>query len=262
MYKAIAAGVAAVFGLGLTQRTSDGGTSMRKSIQLATAGLAMAGAIGLSTATNAADVYSRGGSLKDEPVAAFLPTWAGLYVGGSVGYGWADAEVAIDQDPTADTEPDGAIYGAHIGYNFQRGHVVFGIEAALNGTNMEDSVLDGSRVVGNELDWYATGVARLGLAYNKALFYGFGGVAWGDVKTTIPFYTDEETHVGWTAGVGVEYALTDSFSLRVEYSHVDLGSENTFVEDGCESGCDTDVSFDTVKIGASYRFGGHDEALK
>jgi outer membrane immunogenic protein len=234
---------------------------MRKAI-LGAMGLAVAGVIGFSGAASAADVYARGGSLKDEPVVAFLPTWAGLYIGGSVGYGWGDSAVDIG-DTVIDTEPNGAIYGAHIGYNFQRGNVVFGVEAGLNGANLEDSLFGG--VIESELDWYATGVARLGLAYDKALFYGFGGVAWGDVKTTFapgPTFTDEETHVGWTAGVGVEYAITDRFSLRVEYSHVDLGSENTFSEDGCGSACETDLSFDTVKVGASYRFGGHDEALK
>ena len=64
---------------------------MRKAI-IGAIGLAVAGVIGLSGAASAADVYARGGSLKDEPVGTFLPTWAGLYIGGSVGYSWGDAE--------------------------------------------------------------------------------------------------------------------------------------------------------------------------
>ena len=234
---------------------------MRKAI-LGAIGLAVAGVIGLAGAASAADVYARGGSLKDEPVAAFLPTWAGLYLGGSVGYSWGDAENTFFSN-VFDIEPDGAVYGAHVGYNFQRGNVVFGVEASINGTNMEDSLNGGG--LANELDWYATGVGRLGLAYGSTLFYGFGGVAWGQVNTTVVVggntFTDEETHVGWTAGVGIEHALSDRFSLRLEYAHVDLGSEDVFGREGCTA-CEVDFDFDVIKVGASYRFGGRDEALK
>jgi len=234
---------------------------MRKAI-LGAIVLAVAGVIVLSGAASAADVYARGGSLKDEPVGAFLPTWAGLYLGGSVGYSWGDAENTFPGD-VFDIEPDGAVYGAHVGYNFQRGNVVFGVEASINGTNMEDSLFGGGLV--NELDWYATGVGRLGFAHGSTLFYGFGGVAWGQVTTTLVVagntFTDEETHVGWTAGVGIEHALSDRFSLRLEYAHVDLGSEDVFGREGC-SGCEVDFDFDVIKVGASYRFGGHDETLK
>lgn len=236
---------------------------MRKAI-LGAIGLAVAGVIGLSGAASAADVYARGGSLKDEPVGAFLPTWAGLYIGGSVGYSWGDAESTLTDFGVFDTEPEGAVYGAHLGYNFQRDNVVFGVEASINGTNMEDSSFVNRAELVNELDWYATGVARLGLAHGSTLFYGFGGVAWGQVTTTFDTderFTDEETHVGWTAGVGIEHALSDRFSLRLEYAHVDLGSEDAFKQDGCST-CEVDFDFDVIKVGASYRFGGHDEALK
>jgi opacity protein-like surface antigen len=122
-----------------------------------------------------------------------------------------------------------------------------------------------------ELDWYATAVARLGYASGKTLFYGFGGIAWADVTSSLNFLgrtvlEDEESHLGWTAGLGIEHALSDRFSVRVEYSHVDLGEETTSynIADVVSFDKDVDLKFDAIKIGASYKFGGRDhlEAMK
>ena len=237
------------------------GNIMRQSMRLGAVGLVMAGFVGLSGVANAADVYAKGGSLKDEPVAAFMPTWAGLYVGGSVGYGWGDAE--NDLPATFSTEPNGAVYGVHLGYNFQRDNIVFGVEAGINGANVDDSISvpsSGISDLTNELNWYGTGVGRLGYAFGNTLLYGFGGIAWGEVMTTINRLVDEETHVGWTAGFGLEHALNNNFSVRLEYSHVDLGGEDAFQAE-CST-CEIDLSFDVVKAGVSYKFGSRDEALK
>jgi outer membrane immunogenic protein len=254
----------------------------------------LAASVGVCGTASAADL---GGSLKDDvaPMAAYSPLWSGLYVGGSVGFGTGDTSGQIKLDKpdhndypkatasrmdsvsiidfdklfSSDYDVNGAIYGAHIGYNFQRGPIVFGIEAAYNGTDIDgnDSAVFGFVESQRELDWYATLVGRLGYASGKALFYGFGGVAWGTVETTLssPLFglsaSGETDHVGWTAGVGIEYALDERFSVRVEYSHVDLGEES-FSLGGIKD--EVDLDFDAIKIGASYRFGGRDhlEALK
>jgi outer membrane immunogenic protein len=256
----------------------------------------LAASVGVCGTASAADL---GGSLKDDvaPMAAYSPIWAGLYVGGSVGFGTGDTSGQISFDKSkrdsgpvllessssgpsmssidfdklfsSDYDVNGAIYGAHIGYNFQRGPIVFGIEAAYNGTDIDgnDSAVFGLVESERELDWYATLVGRLGYASGNALFYGFGGVAWGTVETTLssPLFglsaSGETDHVGWTAGVGIEYALDERFSVRVEYSHVDLGEES-FSLGGIKD--EVDLDFDAIKIGASYRFGGRDhlEALK
>jgi opacity protein-like surface antigen len=77
----------------------------------------------------------------------------------------------------------------------------------------------------HDLDWYATGVGRLGYAHNQILIYSFAGVAWGKVESVFDLGAGAADHVGWTAGLGLEYALSDRLSLRLEYSHVDLGRE-------------------------------------
>lgn len=244
---------------------------MREILRPAATGLVMAGLIGLSGGANAADVYAKDGGLKDEPIAAFPAVWAGLYVGGSVGHGWGDVSLeflsthvfgAFFLEDSSDLS--GGVYGTHLGYNFQRGNIVFGAEIGINGTT-----IDGTTRFSFEHDvkWYATGVGRLGFAHEQFLFYGFGGVAWGNVESVLDLGSDNANHVGWTAGVGVEYALSDRLSLRLEYAHVDLGSE-TIVQftdfDGLDitQRSEIDLGFTVVKVGASYRLGGYDESLK
>lgn len=263
---------------------------MRKTLIAAAAALA-----GVSVSAHAADIH--GGSMKDAPVyAPSSPLWTGLYVGGSVGFGVGDtsgklkfderggmydvpeidgeiAFVAEEDDSdigdilssifSSDYDVNGAIYGVHIGYNVQRdGGLVYGVELGLNGTDIDGSdtcvfIFECER----ELDWYATAVGRLGYAAGNTLFYGFGGVAWGEVQTDVSlfgvsFLNGSETHMGWTAGVGIEHAFTDRFSARVEYSHVDLGEEDHDLGKGLKS--EVDLNFDAIKIGASYKLtGGH-----
>ncbi len=225
---------------------------------------------------HAGDLY--GGSLKDAPVVqTYVPDWGGLYIGGSAGFGVGDTSGELVGIPLLQSKYDvnGAIYGAHIGYNWQRGDIVYGLEAGYNGSAIDGSsscvlLLNCQR----ELDWYATGVARLGYASGSTLFYGFGGLAWGNVSTEIgflspavPFLEGDESHFGWVAGVGLEHAFNDRFSVRVEYSHVDLGEEDTtlnFVGGGTLPVDDSvDLSFDAIKIGVSYKLtGGSSAPLK
>ena len=267
---------------------------------------AVAAAVGMSTSAYAADLG--GGSYKDDPVlyAPATPVWAGLYVGGSAGFGVGDTSGHIGFDkpdrrndkPTVALEQElvrsggyglddylkallssaydvnGAIYGAHIGYNWQRDKLVYGVELGLNGADIDgaDRCFSSLIVVADcerALDWYATAVARLGYASGNTLFYGFGGIAWGEVSTDIKVSTifggfdlsGEETHVGWTAGLGIEHAFTDRFSARVEYSHVDLGSEDhSLGKDGFLKS-DVDLSFNAIKIGASYKLTGERDSL-
>jgi outer membrane immunogenic protein len=243
----------------------------------------------MSASAHAADL--RGGSLKDAPVYAAPAIWSGLYVGGSVGFGVGDTTGALKFEDgdyveelrdgggdefgdflsalfSSDYDVNGAIYGVHLGYNFQReGGLVYGVELGLNGTDINGS--DSCAFIftcERELDWYATAVGRIGYAAGNTLFYGFGGLAWGEVKTDIsfvgfPLLNGEETHLGWTAGVGIEHAFTERFSARVEYSHVDLGEEDHSLGDGGLAS-EVDFKFDAIKIGASYKLTGGYEGLE
>jgi outer membrane immunogenic protein len=231
------------------------GNVMRDYAKLAVIGLAVSGAMGLSGAAHAADVYQHGGSLKDEPAPIVTPLWTGLYVGGSVGYGWGDIsntfDIGSDDGPDKQSDsPDSFLYGGFVGFNIQSGNIVFGAELGLNVTDFDASTFDDT--VTNHIDRYYTAVGRLGYAYGDWLLYGFGGAAWASVKTgelQTFVHHDEASQMGWTAGAGIERAFSDRFSVRLEYSHVDLGSATVLKDDPDK----VDVNFDTVKIGAVFK---------
>jgi len=236
----------------------------------------------MGTTAYAADLHG-GGSLKDAPTAYDAPAaiWAGLYVGGSAGFGVGNTTGHLKFDEreqeekrgpdfaslfSSDYDVDGAIYGVHVGYNFQRDNLVFGAELGFNSTDIAGSDACGPLGLARcerSLDWYATAVGRLGYASGRTLFYGFGGLAWGEVQTDISFFSrglsGEETHVGWVAGLGIEHAMSDRFSVRVEYSHVDLGEEDHSLGEGLSS--EVDLSFNAIKVGASYKLTGGQESL-
>lgn len=247
----------------------------------------------ISAPAMAADAYVRG-STKDAPTEATDATpfnWGGAYIGGSAGFGVGqnknDVTLFDEKDksenipflPSID-ELSGAVYGIHGGVNMQRDHLVFGVEASLNGTEMTgDSTSPG--LLGSvihtetEIDWYATAVGRLGYAHGKTLFYGAGGLAFGDVCSkssatlgvvvpgaTIGLSDNCETHIGWTAGVGIEHALDAGWIARVQYEHVDLGEEKSSnavslggeADSGISVSHGRDVTFDTIKLGFSRKF--------
>src|SRR5262249_58464085 len=84
--------------------------------------------------------------------------------------------------------------------------------------------------------WIDTLRGRIGIAFDRALFYATGGAAFADTTLTVraPRFTvdDSQTRSGWAAGIGLEYALWQSLSVKLEYLHVDFGSRlyvNPFV---------------------------------
>jgi outer membrane immunogenic protein len=263
-------------------------------------GVGVAWVLGTSLPAYAADLDS--GSLKDAPaVYASAHSWAGLYVGGSAGYGSGEQELArtwvVDFGSFSRSDVfrgsrdlEGGVYGAHLGYAWQFGSIVAGLEASINGTDIEDcsKACGGGIDTRTELEWYSTAVARLGYARGSWLAYGFGGLAWGqanlDAADNLPviefpsgprpperisdIHGGSTRHVGWTAGVGIEYAFSDCLSLRAEYAHVSLGSEQvalgsfTDVAGTNRITDEIDIEFDTVKIGASYKLYSPDSAIE
>src|ERR1700722_5456932 len=85
---------------------------------------------------------------------------------------------------------------------------------------------------------YADVTGRLGYAFDRFLVYGKGGAAVlgskGSTTTAIPGFTvdNSNTFAGWTAGGGVEYKFTPSWSLKAEYLHFDFGSETATLTGG------------------------------
>jgi outer membrane immunogenic protein len=155
-------------------------------------------------------------------------SWSGLYLGVQLGYGSGTTEAKSGPsggfNQAYDYKSEGWLGGAHVGYNFQRGNLVYGIEADLEKSGQRGS---GVGSLGStqytDVDWQGSVRARLGLAYDRTLFYGTAGWAFGDVKIDRGAASYSDVRNGWTAGVGIEHMLTNNLSARVEYRYTDFG---------------------------------------
>ncbi len=173
------------------------------------------------------------------PAAAF--TWSGFYLGGQIGYAWARDNAFLSVVPPVGatpigasnvaftTNPQGVIGGAHIGYNYQVGSLVLGLEGEVNGTNTHRTAqpLD---FVTSTTNSYVQGMflGRLGLAFDRVLVFATGGGGYAGITNTYNVLGSgnsfSTTRSGWTIGGGLEYAIDDHWSARVDYRYADFGN--------------------------------------
>ncbi|MBY2912470.1 outer membrane protein [Rhizobium leguminosarum] len=163
--------------------------------------------------------------------------WSGFYLGAQGGYSWSQAKIlGSDQDIDSGTS------GLHAGYNFQSGNIVYGIENDFN-YNFEKN--DNAN-----LEWDASGRARVGYAWDRTLFFATAGVAAGGGKVDISAAGKKDgILIGWTAGGGIEHAVTDNILVRGEYRHSDFRNKDF----GSTIG-DVGATQDKVLFGTSYKF--------
>ena len=224
--------------------------------------------VGLAGPAVAADLRAKA------PVAtAPAWNWSGGYIGLHGGYGWGSADhsftpFAGNFAPAGagfDTDIDGGIGGFHTGWNWQVGNVVFGLEGTTAWSSIEgkDAGLFAAfpnALYKTEVEDLSTFVARLGFANGGWLVYGKGGIAYGEVKSTLTdaggqYFRERNDHVGWTVGAGLEYALSPNWILGLEYNYVDLGDQRYggFITNLADY--TADITFSTVLARVSYKFG-------
>ena len=191
--------------------------------------------------------------------ALLAPTWEGLYAGVHMGGGKNRTPVemggspGVEGDITAGFVPsslqptgDGVIGGLQVGYSWQFGAAVFGVEADLSATSLRGreevshTFFSPTPVIfttsaSNHLDALGTIRGRAGIAVGDALIFGTGGLAVGhvDLQGSIavigppsPIYSGSRSllQAGFVVGGGVEYAISQRVSLRTEFLHYDLGT--------------------------------------
>lgn len=189
--------------------------------------------------------------------------WTGGYIGGQVGYLWGEGDFEVDDGSGAEIEPDGWLGGIYVGYNYQMANnVVIGADADFAWTGADDSATgfdDLGVAVGtldSELDWEGAVRLRLGYAVDRFLPYVAGGVAFGrmDIEAFnlagVSQGSDDDTGVGWTLGVGLEYAFTDNIIGRAEYRYTDFGDFDFSVPGGATA----DLTTNDVRLGIAYKF--------
>ncbi len=246
---------------------------MKKTIAAAT----VAALMGVAGAASAADLY-KGGSMKDAPVYVPPPTWTGFYIGAHVGGAWADIKNHDLNDYTYsgagygwNNTNEGVFGGGTVGYNFQSGSFVFGVEADFGGAGLTGNWNNGyaqtyaAGYLWNKTDasFYADVTGRLGYAAGPALFYVKGGWAYLDANMSVggfdvlgnPWSSKTTGLDGWTIGGGVEYMFAPSWSVKAEYLYFDFGRNNSNWYNSNLNytwNFDRDLTINTFKVGVNY----------
>jgi outer membrane immunogenic protein len=181
--------------------------------------------------------------------AGVVYDWTGFYVGGHVGGGWTGG----------DDGQSGFVGGGQVGFNYQVGQWVLGVEGDIAATSIKDSASVTVFVPGvgtgfahgeASLDWISTFAARFGWTSDRWLVYGKLGGAWAHVSADAFASMNgltasaslDKTFSGWMLGVGSEYALRDNWSVKLEYNMLDFGN-------------DFGDKVHVLKGGVNYRFG-------
>jgi outer membrane immunogenic protein len=263
----------------------------------------------LVAAFTAVSAYAADPAARAAPpvLAAPVFTWTGFYLGANVGYAWSPSTGDLDGftpgsaanavqfgnnvPRTFDLQREGVVGGVQLGFNFQNGAFVWGVEADAQAADLSESSvvsLPGSGFVPAvstffvpststakaEIEWFGTLRARLGYApanwaSGRLLFFVTGGLAFGETNHAaqvffVPPVTGQaigvdRTDFGWTAGAGVEYAFTDALSVKAEYLYVNLGDETFTVIDRIQFPNDAlfyrfDAEAHVVRAGLNFRF--------
>jgi outer membrane immunogenic protein len=202
-----------------------------------------------SEAANAADLRRPPPQypVKAQPVRLF--DWTGFYVGVNAGYGWGTSRYDFGTELDR-FKVNGGLVGGTVGYNYQIGSMVLGIEGDMD---WQDVKGDGACVGGicqTKSRWLATARGRVGYAIDRLMPYVTGGVAFADLQTTVPGAAlQSDTRTGWTVGGGAEYAFAPNWTLKAEYLFVDLGKFTCVA-------CGANVKFNEniVRAGLNYKF--------
>lgn len=225
----------------------------------------------LGASALAADLQIRSPGKAPPPVAF---SWTGLYVGVHLGYGLSTKEWYLPNQPNlspgglrlgSDTI-SGIVGGGQLGFNYQVGNTVFGIEAAFSGADVSGETCNftvgpQNLLCTSRVNWVATLTGRLGVAMDHLLAYFKGGAAWVSDEHRMQFFigalepTASKTVLGYTVGVGVEYALTRNWSVSLEYDYIGLGEDRFSFTFPAQTGyADIRQRIHTVRFGGNYRF--------
>jgi outer membrane immunogenic protein len=208
---------------------------------------------------HAADLGTRAPAYKAPAPIVVIPDWAGFYIGVAGGYGFGST--GFNNLPTTinNAKPKGGVYGGFVGYNWQFGNVVTGIEGDFSGANLTASSFNFSR---QKIDELASVRARLGyVLLPNLLVYGTGGGGWDHLTVTtnannmtIPGVSSSISPFGWVAGGGLEYKVWGPVIARGEYLHYGFGGKglNNFANANAQP--NVSQSVDLVRGGVSYKF--------
>ena len=215
---------------------------------------------------------------------AALPAanWTGFYLGGNVGSGLGRNTSSLNVGgiggvtDTFNLAPDGFVGGGQIGYNWQAGNFVYGLEADYQASSQRDNktcVLTCSPLLGAAYDArigsFGTARGRIGYSVGSTLFYATGGYAYGTTRTDVTTNTVgllattrvRSNRDGYAVGGGIETPFTflglfgPQWTSKTEYLYVNLGrSTDTFLANGVTFTNSTKVNEHVFRTGINYHF--------
>jgi outer membrane immunogenic protein len=253
--------------------------------------LAAAGAVALTVPAFAADL----GGPPPPPVYVPPPpifAWTGVYIGGQIGGAWGTGSLGnfngfdpfrgIFLNTTIGGTPSGVIGGAHVGYQVQINQWVLGIEGSVDGTSLRKDVvvavpvfLGGTTIAAQtRADIQGSIRGKIGIAWDRFMIYGTGGVAFGGFTTDwqlasftgfAPFFPAfvasnnfSTTRVGWTVGGGAQFAVTPNWWVFAEYRFSDFGTIRNGAFPALPAGVffngERRIQENQVQAGFSYKF--------
>lgn len=218
--------------------------------------------------------YADGLSLKDAPADS---GWGGMYLGGTIGYGWGSSDSTYgnpengyagndDHQDKVHDDPSGLLGGITLGYNHQlNGRWVIGVEGDLS---MADISGADNRILDNSVGWddhywqsgwgaLFTLRGRVGYDMNGNLMYVTAGVAAVDSNEYIHGDQNDQgsDNTGWrggyVVGFGVERKFSERWSGKVEYLHIGLSDKHGTSIQGDPYTFENDL--DVLRVGLNYK---------
>jgi outer membrane immunogenic protein len=218
-----------------------------------------------------------------------IDPWTGFYFGVHGGYGWGQ-KTFLDNFPTPDLALDarpsvgGGLGGLQAGYNYHFNWLLVGVEGDFSWSGVKNSSFScfsfGNQDCTAHPEWFSTATGHIGAVFGPFSVYGKGGAAWvEDTYTDVatcrgsqphssggipavcgdPFFAND-TRVGWTAGVGIEYQFARNWSVWGEYDYMNFGARSVPFTDGANGFFTEEIHqyMNVVKVGVNYRFNGFD----
>src|ERR1044072_5907509 len=179
-------------------------------------------ALNVSVAVNAADM-----AVKGPPIPQPLYNWSGPYIGANFGGAWTNGNLNIPNNNFYGGLSE-FIGGVQAGYNFQAGHILFGVEGEFDGATFGHPALPTLTLGSVSQNWIGTVAGRVGLVEDRWLVYGKFGGGWVRSNAILNFpgvsWSGSNTSSGWLPGVGLEYGFKSNWTVRLEYDYLALSN--------------------------------------
>jgi outer membrane immunogenic protein len=131
---------------------------------------------------------------------------------------------------------------------------VFGLEGDVDWSNVRGSTACAVGTCETKNDWFGTVRGRVGYAFDRIMPYVTGGLAFGNIDAKpVGFAGTSSSHAGWTLGAGVEGAIADRWTAKVEYLYASIGDTNCNAA-ACGIATNVDLRLNILRGGVNYRF--------